>query len=133
MPALPTPRGYHGCGTTNINQTFHLVVYGGYYNNAQAVNVVPSDILIFNMDVAGSTWKVLSGKYYGGKFISGGIIKRLTSNECNMMFIDTGFKRVHTCTGNFNWSSTNIQPKPISFGYETNFVPVGVNNFRSCF
>jgi len=132
LPALPAPRIFHGCGTTHINQSTYLVVYGGHYIDSKGVPVLFWNILILDMDATGSTWQVLPGSKFitSNKYINGGIIKRLTSTECNMMFVDPVNNLLQACTGNFNWTSTQMNRK---LNYtDPYFVAVGVNVFKSC-
>ena len=129
---MPGPRYFHGCDKMAINGKSHLLVYGGRYYNAQNVITDTNDIMVYNMDVATSTWTPLPGAMLASysSLIGGGIVKRLTTDACDMMFVEVGKNLLQACSGNYNWTATAMTPGAQST--EVQFVPVGVNYFKNC-
>ena len=83
------------------------------------------------MEGATSTWTALPGAQLptSNVFIGGGIVKRLSLGVCDMMYADTTFTQLRTCSGNYNWTTTAMNPGTQSG--EVQFVPVGINYFKN--
>lgn len=66
--------------------------------------------------------------YVSGSYINGGIVKSLTLNNCDMMYVELN-KILHTCAGNYTWTKTSIIPNAANYVF---FVPIGANNLFKC-
>jgi hypothetical protein len=91
-----------------------------------------NDIIFLNMDSLNSKWVSRKGIQLDGSYrvISGGIVRRLTTSQCDMMFIEPA-NDLHVCSGNYTWTKTAISPRVADFMIQ--YVAVGVNNFLPCF
>jgi len=131
LPSLPQSRSWHGCDRIYIGKTRYLIVYGGH-NLVGSTFTDKNDILFLNIDQANSQWTTMIGIQLDNsyRFISGGIVRRLTATQCDMMFIEYG-QRLHVCSGNYNWTTTTLYP--MAANILVPFVAVGMNNFLPCF
>ena len=127
LPKMPNTRSRHGCDGFYSNGIQHLVVYGGRLMGA-ATGL--SDILVLRMVGSDQKWVGTPGAALSGpfKFITGGLVKRLETDSCDMMFVDSG-QTLHTCQGNYSWTDTIIGA---SYDNLKPYVPMGAANLWPC-
>ena len=132
LPNLPESRSWHGCDGVFIGNTRYLILYGGNNMAGSVFQHSNNDIIFLNMDSLNSKWVSRKGIQLDGSYrvISGGIVRRLTTSQCDMMFIEPA-NYLHVCSGNYTWTKTAISPRVADFMIQ--YVAVGVNNFLPCF
>ncbi len=126
LPALPMARANHGCGSIEIANSKHLLVFGG---RSTANTLVDTSILFLNLNNVNEGWKTIGNMKINSaqKYINGNLVKLLTPTECDLMYITD--KEFHVCKGNFTWVVSQL---PVAVTSTKKFVPVGLNSLWPC-
>ena len=126
LPDLPIVRQNHGCDRVDMNNNPYLIVYGG---DAPGITRF-GDIAFLNLNQKSHGWVNLPGISLSGakRFINGGIVKHLSSTNCDLMFVDSS--GLNVCKGNFHWTTTTLNPAIVT-GWKK-MVAVGLSVFPTC-
>ena len=124
LPDLPSNRVNHGCGLVEMNNSKYLIVFGGRTSSGTLDN----SILFLNLKSLVSGWQpdARMKLNVAQQYITGNLIKRLSSIEGDLMYITKS--ELHICKGNFTWT---ITPVPARSSTKKS-VPVGTNALWPC-
>jgi hypothetical protein len=100
-------RTYHGCSRVVRNGRDYMVVMGGW---SGSTSTFLSSIEFYDMTVQPSAWEVVSGISLPAALgnIMGSVAIKLDNNLCDVMLISNTTRRLHQCSGNYQWKDFDL-------------------------
>jgi hypothetical protein len=100
-------RTYHGCSRVARKGHDYLVVMGGWKGST---STFLSSIEFYDMTVQPSAWEIVSGISLPTALgnIMGSVTMKLDDNFCDVMLISNTTRRLHQCSGNYEWTDFDL-------------------------